>query len=67
MLRMVKIEDRGLLSSYIYTNINKARQNLYIKLISVINNFQTIVITIDNASPPMLIFNFQCNQIALNN
>lgn len=37
-LGMVEIEDLGLLSGYIYTDINKAGQNSYIKLISAINN-----------------------------
>lgn len=37
-LEMVKIEDSGLLSGYIYIDVNETKQNLYIKLISTINN-----------------------------
>lgn len=38
-LGITKIKDSGLLSDCIYININKVRQNLYIKPILAINNF----------------------------
>ena len=60
------IEDSGLLTGCIYTDVNEARQNPYIKLISAINNLQTTATAVDDASQPMLAFNLQGNRIALN-
>lgn len=37
-LKTIKIKNTSLLSYCIYTDINKAKQNLYLKLISAINN-----------------------------
>lgn len=54
---MARIKNTSFLNSRIYTNINKAKQNLYIKLISAINNIQTIAIAVDNASQSMLTLN----------
>lgn len=50
MLAMAKIKDLGLLSDCIYTDVNKARQNLNIKLISIINNLQITATMVHNAS-----------------
>lgn len=47
---MAMIKILGFLSSCIYTDINKARQKSYIKLISVINNFQTTTKIVYNIS-----------------
>lgn len=49
-LGMVGIENTSLLSGCIYNNVDKARQNPYMKLISAINNIQTITTVVDNAS-----------------
>ncbi len=72
-LRTARIENTGLSSGCIYTNINEARQNPYLKLISAINNLQTTLSTIENSdlvdndrSQLMLIFNLKGNCIALN-
>lgn len=66
MFGMAGIKNTGLLSGCIYTDINEARQNPYIKLILAINNIQTTAMVVDNVSQPMLTFNLQGNQIALN-
>lgn len=63
---MARIKDSDFLSNCIYTDINKAKQNLYIKLVLAINNFQTIAIAVNNGSQLMLAFNLQSNQITLN-
>lgn len=60
------IENTGLLSGCIYTDVNEARQNPYMKLISAINNLQTTATAVDDASQLMLTFNFKGNRIALN-
>ncbi len=67
------MENTGLSSGCIYTDVNEARQNPYLKLISAINNLQTTPSTVENsdfvdndASQPMLIFNLKGNRIALN-
>lgn len=39
MFKIAKIENPDFLNSCIYTYVNQTRQNLYIKLISIINNF----------------------------
>ena len=38
LLEIIKIKNLSLLSSYIYIDVNKAKLNLYKKLISTINN-----------------------------
>lgn len=38
ILEIVKIKDLGFLNSYIYIDVNKARLNLYLKVIFTINN-----------------------------
>lgn len=48
MLIIVKIQNINLLNSYIYININETRQNLYMKFILAINNFQKVVILVNN-------------------
>lgn len=58
---IVEIKNLGFLSGYIYTDINKVRQNSYIKLILAINNLQTTVIAVDNTSQSILAFNLQGN------
>ncbi len=72
-LETTKMENTGLSSDFIYTDINEARQNPYLKLISTINNLQTTPSIIENsnlvdndASQPMLTFNLKGNRIALN-
>lgn len=57
LLKIVKIENISLLSDYIYTNVNKVKQNLYMKLISTINNIQIIATIVNDISQPILIFN----------
>lgn len=41
-LETAEIENTGLLSGYIYIDVNKARQNLYMKLISAITIFKSL-------------------------
>lgn len=72
-LRTAGIKKASLSCDCIYTNVNEVRQNLYLKLISIINNLQTILSTVENsdsvnkdASQSMLIFNLKGNRIALN-
>lgn len=50
MLTIAKIENTDLLNSYIYININKTRQNWYMKFILAINNFQIVAILVNNIS-----------------
>lgn len=54
---MAGIKDLDFLSGCNFTDVNKVRQNLYIKLISTINYFQTTATAFDNASQLMLAFN----------
>lgn len=70
----IRIENIGLLSGFIYTDVNKIRQNSHIKLISTINNFYISLSTIkngnsvdNNISQPMLIFYLKGNYITFNN
>lgn len=72
-LGTVRIENTSLSNSYIYTYVNEARQNLYLKLISAINNLPTTLSIIKNSnlvdndtSQLMLIFNLNSNYITLN-
>ncbi len=73
VLETTEIENTGLSSGCIYTDVNEARENPYLKLISAINNFQTTPSTFENndpvdnnASQPMLTFNLKGNRITLN-
>lgn len=50
MLKMAEIKNIGFFNSYIYIDVNKARQNLYIKLFLAINNLLTTAMVIDNIS-----------------
>ncbi len=45
------IENTGLSRGCIYTDVNEARQNPYLKLISAINNLQTTPSIIENSDP----------------
>ncbi len=72
-LGTVEMENTGLSSSCIYTDVNEARQSPYLKLISAINNLQTTPSTVENSDPvdndasqPMLTFNLKGNRITLN-
>lgn len=46
-IKFINLNNISLLNSYIYTNINKARKNLYLKLILAINNIQISPIIIN--------------------
>lgn len=73
ILGTIKMKNISFLNNCIYTNVNKAKQNPYLKIISTINNFHTTPSTIknsdldnDDTSQLMLTFNFNSNHIALN-
>lgn len=68
------LNNIGFLSGCIYTNINKTRQNPYLKLNLTINNIQIYLIAekntnlfSQNSSQPIIMFNLRGNQIVLNN
>lgn len=73
IFRTAKIENTGLSRSFIYADVNEVRPNPYLKLISTINNFKTILSTFEisdlvdhDASQPILICNLKINCNALN-
>lgn len=66
------MENTGLSSGCIYTDVNEARQDPYLKLISAINNLQSTSSTVENSDPvdndasqPMLTFNLKDAEPAL--
>ncbi len=73
VLGTVEMKNTGLSSGCIYTDVNKVRQNPYLKLIFAINNLQTTPSTVENSDPdnndasqPMLTFILKGNRIVLN-
>ncbi len=49
-LGTAEMENTGFLSGCIYTDVNEARQNLYLKIVSAINNLQTTPSTVENSN-----------------
>ncbi len=67
------INESGILSSCIYTNVNKSRQNPYLKLISAIHNFSNDSAPDDNGVedhsidlPLVITYNLQGDKKPLN-
>lgn len=62
------INELGILSGYIYTNINKSKQNPYLKLIFAIHNlFDNYAAEDHNNNPrPVIGYNFYGNRKSLN-
>ncbi len=67
------INKSGILSGCIYTNVNKSRQNPYLKLISAIHNLSNDSAPNDNSvkdhsvdSPPVITYNLQGDRKPLN-
>lgn len=51
-IKSVTLSNKSFLIIYIYTNINEARQNLYLKLLSAISNIQISLIIEKNTNHP---------------
>ncbi len=54
----VGINELGILSSHIYTNVNKLKQNPYLKLISAIHNLLNNDIAKDHNDKPKPVINY---------
>lgn len=66
-IKAVSINELRILSSYIYTNVKKSRQNLYLKFISPIPNFsdKNIIEDHNNNSRLVISYNLYSNRKSL--
>lgn len=72
-IKSASINDSGIFSSCIYTNIKESRQNSYLKLIFIIYNLFANYLTYENATQIfqnttrlVIIYNLSGNKIVLN-
>lgn len=57
-IRSIDINELRILGSYIYSDINKSRYNLYLKLISTIYNLSDDNVVEGYNNKPMLVINY---------
>lgn len=67
-IRAIGINELGILSDCIYTDVNKSRQNLYLKLIFAIQNLSDDNVAEDhnNYLGPLISYNFYNDKKPLN-